>query len=167
MLQLCIKLKRNAHTKTMCLSCRVPTVAWREAAGQLRGPISLPEREKCRFSSLCQEGQRATWNRELQGLAGMARCHEGPPQPLHRGRMEIELTCLTQASGGYLKREYRLSQRLSHKTNGYYSPTSPESCEKGSHHRLYCAICNPWHHGRLAEIRPRPPFVAERAAPNL
>ena len=89
----------------MCLSCRVPIAVWREAAGQLRGPISLPEREKCRFSSSCQEGQGAIWKRELQGLAGTAQCHEGPPQPLHQGRMEI-----MQALGGYLKREYTLSQ---------------------------------------------------------
>lgn len=40
------------------------------AVGQLQG--SLAEREKCRFSSWCQEGQGAIWNRELQGLAGGA-----------------------------------------------------------------------------------------------
>lgn len=40
LLQLCIKLKRNAHGRAMCLSCRVPT------AVQSRGPApGFPFRE--------------------------------------------------------------------------------------------------------------------------
>lgn len=88
LLQLCIKLKRNAEAKTMCLGCPVPVAVCREAAG----PVSLSEKKKCRFSSLCQEEQGVIWDREL--FCGVESRHEGAikvlPQHPHQGRMEIK-----------------------------------------------------------------------------
>lgn len=65
-----IKKKNTCKNHVSELPC--PHCSMNEAAGQLRGLFSLPERERCRFSALCQEGQGAIWNRELQGLAGTA-----------------------------------------------------------------------------------------------
>lgn len=109
LLQLCVKLKRGTHARTMCLNCCVPTAVqgcgpapgfpFRE--GELQVWLLVPRRAR---SNLEQRAAGA-------GRCGTARCHEGLPSPsIGQGWKSNQAFSL----GGYFKREYMLSHELSH-----------------------------------------------------